>query len=63
MNKHHTVNCEIKSNINRADSETCFDCVYGDIRETGHEWIECKCKLTNKWCSPYRACEEWKNEC
>lgn len=44
------------------DFNTCFDCKYRDIQETGHEWIECHCQLTNNWCPPYRGCENWESE-
>lgn len=31
----------------------CFDCVYRNIMETSHEWIECHCKKDGRWHNPF----------
>ena len=47
----------------------CFDCVYRDIRETSHEWLDCFCKADGKKHNPCRPlvffdkdCPNWEGE-
>lgn len=39
----------------------CFDCIYQNIIETSHEWIDCKCKNDGEWHNPYCGCENHKS--
>lgn len=38
--------------------KSCFGCIHQDIRETSHEWIECKCGLDGQWHNPFSGCDK-----